>query len=443
MLKHAKTEPLKVSLLTISPHNRAILEFFFSGAGRNLFKVVPVEQADAFILDHDYPGAKEDWETHTDTLKPGIMLSVHAVELPNTIWIPKPLTSKALTEAVGRVYELMELAGTASRIVPEKPAIEPQERLPRAPSQPFGIPKQVSRPPLRSLVFNLNDEDEDDEADVPASPATVDSMPVMGIFDPAETDIPIEEIDRPVSDEVSEEDAQRRWKMLCGEQDDIQNPAAAALFTPENYLLIHVQEAVKLVQDSRQMVQLKLSFSDYALFLPDTDLVYCNLDARSDEFAALCHNPVQTGQFALHIPGGAELLQLEQQVNDDAGRLLDLEAFLWVSSLLTARGCLARGVDINRKVALKHWPNMTRLEQFPHIMRIAALWNQRPGTVFDIAKALNVPQRYVFSFYTAANALNLFELDQTKLKSREKEKPKESRGLFSRLLKRLLGGGAK
>jgi hypothetical protein len=76
-------------------------------------------------------------------------------------------------------------------------------------------------------------------------------------------------------------------------------------------------------------------------------------------------------------------------------------------------------------------------------MRIAALWNQRPGTVFDIAKALNVPQRYVFSFYTAANTLNLFELDQTKLKSREKEKPKESRGLFSRLLKRLLGGGAK
>jgi hypothetical protein len=49
----------------------------------------------------------------------------------------------------------------------------------------------------------------------------------------------------------------------------------------------------------------------------------------------------------------------------------------------------------------------------------------------------------VFSFYTAANTLNLFELDQTKLKSREKEKPKESRGLFSRLLKRLLGGGAK
>lgn len=452
MLKHAKTEPLKVCLLTISPHNKAILEFFFSGAGRNLFKVVPVEQADAFILDHDYPGAKEDWERYTDTLKPGIMLSVHSVELPNTIWIPKPLTSKALSEAVGRVYELMDEAGsgsmsasaeTAFRMIPEKPVVDPGERLPRPPSQPFGIPKQPARPPLRSLVFNLDDDEDEDESVL--QPALVSDKPsaAMGIFDPAETDIPIEEIDPPVVDEISEEEAQQRWKMLCGEQDDVQNPAAAALFTPENYLLMHMQEAVKLLHSSHQMVQLKLSFSDYALFLPDTGLVYCNLDTRSGEFAALCHNPVQTGQFALHIPSGAELLQLEQQVNDDSGKLLDLEAFVWSSSLLTAKGCLARGVDINQKVALKHWPNMPRIEQFPHIMRIAALWNQRPGTVFDIAKALNVPQRYVFSFYTAANTLNLFELDQTKLKSREKEKPKESRGLFSRLLKRLLGGGAK
>ena len=62
MLKHPKSGPLKVALLAISPHNRAILEFFFSGAGRNLFKVVTEAEADAFILDHDHPDAKEDWQ---------------------------------------------------------------------------------------------------------------------------------------------------------------------------------------------------------------------------------------------------------------------------------------------------------------------------------------------------------------------------------------------
>ena len=136
---------------------------------------------------------------------------------------------------------------------------------------------------------------------------------------------------------------------------------------------------------------------------------------------------------------------MEQQAEGDPDALLlDLEAFVWVSSLLTARGRLGRGVDIEQKISLKYWPNLTRLEQFPHIMRIAALWNQRPASALDIAKALSIPQRYVFAFHTAANALNLFEMDQNKLKSREKEMPKqENRGFFSRLLKRLLGGGTK
>ena len=119
MLKHSKTSPLKVALLTISPHNRAILEFFFAGAGRNLFRVVTEVEADAFILDHDYPGAKEDWDRHANSQKPGIILSVHAVELHNTIWIPKPLTSKALSEAAERVYDLVDkLMGGARDATP-------------------------------------------------------------------------------------------------------------------------------------------------------------------------------------------------------------------------------------------------------------------------------------------------------------------------------------
>ena len=72
MLKHSKSGPLKVALLAISPHNRAILEFFFSGAGRNLFKVVTEAEADAFILDHDHPDAKEDWQKRLPCTSPAL-----------------------------------------------------------------------------------------------------------------------------------------------------------------------------------------------------------------------------------------------------------------------------------------------------------------------------------------------------------------------------------
>ena len=463
MLKHSKTSPLKVALLTISPLNRAILEFFFAGAGRNLFRVVTEVEADAFILDHDYPGAKEDWDRHANSQKPGIILSVHAVELPNTIWIPKPLTSKALSEAAERVYDLVDkLMGGAreatptmsvdnARVKPAEPSVgassvrhdspPSSHDLFREMPQPFGISSHAQR---KSRAFLL------DEPEQPSPPPKVEKKvetSFQGVFDPAETDISMEEIARPTESSISPEEAERRWKQLCGEQEDVQNPATwkpeAVMFTPENYLLSSILDAVKTAREKRQSVQVKLPSFDYVLIRPEVSYVYSSIDIRSDKFASLCNNPLQTGEIALHIPGGAELEQLEKQAENDADATLDLEAFVWVSSLLTAKGRLARGVDINQKVALKHWPNLTRFEQFPHIMRIAALWNQRPSTLFDIAKALNVPQRYVFSFYTAANTLNLFELDQTKLKSREKEKPKESRGLFSRLLKRLLGGGSK
>jgi hypothetical protein len=327
----------------------------------------------------------------------------------------------------------------------EPPLVKHAEAHFRDLAQPFGVPARTERSAktLRSLVISLPDEDEVDEAVVPhkASPEPVVSTEV---FDPAEADIPLEEIDRPVASVVSQEEAERRWKALCGEQDDVQTVAEVALFTPENYLLASVLEAGRMARDTQQTVYLTLAPQEFVLLMPKQGLAYSTIDTLSEEFRALCNNPVQTGQFALHIPSATELEQLEKQAEGDADALLDLEAFVWVSSLLTARGRLGRGVDIAQKVSLKYWPNLTRLESFPHAMRIAALWNQRPASALDIAKALDIPQRYVFAFHTAANALNLFEMDQNKLKSREKEMPKqENRGFFSRLLKRLLGGGTK
>lgn len=452
MLTHTKTDPLKVALLSISPHNRAILEFFFAGAGRNLFKTVAIGDARALIVDYDHVGAHEEWAKYAPSGKPGIILSVRPIELPNTIWIAKPLTSKALTEAVERVQQLLATSQASEPSVSRPPDLSQDEVNPPLPpklenpfSQPFGVSKHALYKP-RTLVLDLHDDDDDDE--VPdTSPIKTDTPESEVVFDPAEHEISMEEVARPVMDAVPPEVAERRWRELCGERDDMHGTAdwrtEIVLFTPENYLLTNLQEAVSLARQSNQHVELKLPNDDYILIIPETHQVYCTLDTQSNEFTMLCNTPVQTGQVSLHILSSTEVLTHEARIRENAASLLDIEAFLWVTSLLTAQGRLSRHMDINQRIVLKYWPNLTRLEQFPQVMRIAALWNQRPSTPLDIAKALDIPQRYVFSFYTAAHTLNLFESDQTKLKSREKEKPKESRGLFSRLLKRLLGGGAK
>jgi len=101
-------QPIKVGILEISSQNRAILEFFFSGAGKSYFNEVDLDKASAYIIDYDSLGAKESWEsTFNETKKPGIIISIKEVNLPSTIWLQKPLTVKALTEAGESIRKMM------------------------------------------------------------------------------------------------------------------------------------------------------------------------------------------------------------------------------------------------------------------------------------------------------------------------------------------------
>ncbi len=54
-------QPIEVGILEISSQNRAVLEFFFSDAGKSCFKEVSLDKASAYIIDYDSLGAKESW----------------------------------------------------------------------------------------------------------------------------------------------------------------------------------------------------------------------------------------------------------------------------------------------------------------------------------------------------------------------------------------------
>ena len=84
---------------------------------------------------------------------------------------------------------------------------------------------------------------------------------------------------------------------------------------------------------------------------------------------------------------------------------LELEAFLWKLALYTYRGFLPAGVNVNKPVYLKYWPNLTRLEPTPNAMRIASLWSRQPVAIAFVVRILNIPQRHVFNYFAAANAI--------------------------------------
>lgn len=453
--------PLKVALLSISPHNRAILEFFFAGSGRDLFTMVSDDDAEVFIVDYDHPGAAEKWEDRQSPERPGIALSVREVELSNTIWLSKPLTTKALTDAATAIRALAP-RGVSTAASPASQQEADNDDTDSTPitlesqsTSPFGVHAGAKK---RSSVILRFDDDEDQNA----APLTTVPL-VRDIADSSDNETQHPNTDEPdntnneentgflefddINSGLSEEEQEQRWYQLCGNQENTANEqnwqTEATFFTPENYLLTNVVDALRLAKQSGQMVQLKIDEQHFALLMPDVNYSYCTLDLYSDDFATLCNNPMQTGKVHLHIPSNNEAAALEAIVDNNTEKRYDMEAFVWSTSLLTSQGRLKRNADASQKIALKSWPNLTRLEQIPHIMRIAALWNQRPGNVFDIVEWLDIPQRYVFAFYTAAETLNLFEVDETKLKTREKTAPKKQRGLFARLLKRLIGGGSK
>ncbi len=492
-MMNSMNNPLKVALMSISPHNRAILEFFFAGAGKKIFTTVAVEQAEALIIDFDHPGGRQEWhEQNADNFKPSIVISVKETVEDHIVWVPKPLTSKALADAAEKIREIMSVTETAI----QAGSISLQDSAQQAESaeniaslralldkqahelRPFGLsgqqefkapPASTAQGPMSmdALVKTAQSEAPVAESVVDAS-AHTDEQSEQHFLRTEDVYIP-PPLDESELAEVTDSESsfsfdsaeaeddpikqEQRWDKLCGREEDVSRHnwhESEALYVPENYLLNSLVDALKLSHQSKQYVQVEISNDEtlsgrqYILLMPDVNLVYSSIKLMSDEFTALCETPLKTGTVQLHLPSTTELATLEEVLKRDAERTYDMEALIWTTSLLTSRGRLSRNADLTQLLRLKQWPNLTRLEQFPHAMQIAAAWQQRAGTVFDVSDWFDIPQRYVIAFYNAAHTLSLFGIEQTPSpQAEEKSAPRKHRGLFSRLLKRLLGGGAK
>ncbi len=469
--------PLKVALMSISPHNRAILEFFFAGAGKKIFTPVEAAQAEALIIDFDHPGGKQEWQAqHADDFKPAIVISVKETMEDKVVWVPKPLTSKALTAAAQTIREMAPVAVVAPVSAAEQAAAPSQlaetqaAPAPMLPDntpelRPFGLSGQQrfkAAPPvapqpkcIEALVQASESapEPEPSELEAPEQhflrtedvfiPPPLEAAEELSSADGARFSA-AEVVDDPIKQE-------QRWDSLCGREQPISRThwhESEALYSPENYLLNSLVDALQLSHQSKQYVQLEINGAQargHVLLMPDVNLAYSSAALLSDEFAAWCVSPLKTGTVQLHLPSTTELAVLEETVRRDAENTYDMEALIWTTSLLTSRGRLSRNADLTQPLRLRHWPNLPRLEAFPHVMQIAAAWQQRAGTVFDVAEWFDIPQRYVIAFYNAAHTLSLLTVEQAPVSpaAAEPAAPRKNRGLFSRLLKRLLGGGAK
>ncbi|MEH6457573.1 MAG: hypothetical protein V7749_14690, partial [Cocleimonas sp.] len=116
---------IKIAMLELSDQNRAVLDYYFSSTGKSLFTLVDEDEADAFITDYDYPGAKESVEKILSTNnKPIVILSVREKQLPSTVWLAKPIVSSELAKTADSLRQMILTASTTEVEVAEDVIVE-------------------------------------------------------------------------------------------------------------------------------------------------------------------------------------------------------------------------------------------------------------------------------------------------------------------------------
>ncbi|MEJ2620689.1 MAG: hypothetical protein P8163_10615 [Candidatus Thiodiazotropha sp.] len=212
---------------------------------------------------------------------------------------------------------------------------------------------------------------------------------------------------------------------------DNQEQLAKIYYDPQHYLQGHIQEALNQATRHNRNVSIEGPWPAIDLMIAKQRIF---VDAGEKHLRPFCTVPDATREVELRFN--------EQQRPTTGMRDYSVYAFIWQLALWASRGRLPSGTNLNQPIYLKRWPNFSRLVVTPHALAISALWIKQPRSLLDTAISLGIPQRYVFAFYSAANAVQLAgetrRAVDTLLEPPAIEQA-NNRGLFSRLLQRLRG----
>ncbi len=430
MPTHPQKKPLKVHLLDISPHNQAILEFFFAGAGKQTFQVVGTQQdAEVFITDFDYPGAQKRWEESYASLdKATIAIAMQEPSQADCQWIPKPITSINLIDASEKIRGAQPLSSTTSQ-----------------PLSPKQNNTKYKIPPLTRHRNNQKTGKVTVESSFSARPKSILAQPKGRIKTPpplpkASNALIAKEIINSSTDTTTATKpslSKQRLEALTGQA----SSTPTGRYNRENYFEGSIIAALRLARQTRKVIEIKYEPWQFYILYNEYTIVSQLDPTTSEKYQALCTTKIMPGQISLHILNDDESNTAKAQLATHKTTAYNLEAFVWSTCLLSSQGKLTHRYDAKKVYLLTSWPNFTRLEQFPFAMNIAALWNYEPSTLPDIARKMDISENYINAFFNGANGLSLFEENPEKITNKATTKPRKKAGIIARLFSRLTRGG--
>jgi len=391
---------LRVTVYGVDKQVRQILELVFRGPGRGDFVLVEHDQAaDVCIFDLDGLHATDLWKDYRTRYPdlPTITLSLAYKDIAGTWLVRKPIQIEELLKALRKAKHSLE---EASRPVSQSPVSNKKSAI----SQTNKAQTQIKSTPSKVV----------EEKKVQASPK-------------------VHHVEL-----TSDSEEKEVLTGFCGHSPDIdpKNPEEyqKVYYDPNKYLQGIFEKAYAVCQQLDEGCVFLEGLPSQIIMSPRQNKVFCNSSLKDNKLRTMTFLPLSTERTQMQI-----LNKSKTELYLSKHRLIGqpLDRFLWKIALWTARGRIPESTDLHKVIVLLHWPNFTRLEITPHALEIAALWMTKQHSLLDTAKVLRIPQRYVFSFYSAASAVKLAFVDRRlnqRPSTQESPAAHDKRNLLQRIL---------
>ncbi len=400
---------------------RNALQYFFHGPCNDYCEIVDEGSSDLSIIDLDGLTGQQCLEDHQtrNPEKPLILLSVDYREIKDAILIRKPLKSEILISALKaarkKVLRSNNLSDNNLAKKPTKITLT---------NKPVSILKEkvsgsVRNPDENNVVQNISGSGEVLQPQV-STEEEINKVPITNT----------------TPHQTTAFHKLHAGHCYIGSAPDIDlndsSQLEKAQYDPEIYFQSYIAKAVIKARNSAQSVLLTIP-DGWIVIRPDTQTVL--IDIQDSKLRAFSAVPISDETITKSIIDDSNLTKYTKLATS-----ITLEQLLWKSALWSSRGRVPIGTNLTLPISLKNWPNLSRLLLSPHALRISALWSEYPCSLLDTAKNLQIPQRYVFAFYSACNAIGIVSVEQDSAEAISKTMPKKmnnKRAFLGRLLERL------
>ncbi|SIQ07667.1 hypothetical protein [Marinobacterium stanieri] len=416
------SEQLTITTSGFAAKEQAMLEVFFGGRNAIGYNLVSSGDADALMINLKDEVAERHLQNWlNDAGKPWVAVVDSKADKPSRnagVYIERPLSIKALQEGLSDLKKLVQSGVKAkaepliAKDAPSKPLNDRdrareeafaewqarKQRSTQAASSWQGEHKDreeaglnsrfsVHRNELNSLILEAQKQVQEKQARLEAE----------GKIAPAPEPEVAPEPEAPKVPSLSAE----MILQCCGSLSDVNLDEATerrrVYFSLDGLMLPWILRAVKTGNETNNIQQI-VGVPGALFYLPAEKAFLVGMD--SDLLLQLTRTRFGFDELSL--------LDKEPDQELPKGKRVAADELVWQLALFTARGRVSDSLSAEEPLLLAEIPDFERLLETPHARSIAELWQSQRLSARNVADMLSIPQRFVFSFLVAADAVGLY-----------------------------------